>query len=1089
MSTVDRIIATHLKVTGDAQYQAAMNRSATATDRVGRAGGQASQGVGRLNQSASRASSIMRGLVGPMLGIGVALGAIGAAKWAIDTVIGFETAWAGVAKTVDGTDAELEAVRTGIIELSKRLPATTTEIAAVAEAAGQLGISTPNILNFTETMIGLGEATNLTADQAATAMARFSNIMGTPEQDIERVSSALVELGNNGASTEAEILEMAVRIAGAGNIIGLTESDVLALANALSSVGVEAEAGGSSISRVLVDINTAVETSGENLETFARVAGMSADEFARKWEANPAAALTSFIEGMGRMIDEGENVDVMLDEVGLDGIRTSLSLKNLAGAGDLLATSFSDGNRAIEENVALQDEINRRYATAASRLKVMGNNISAFVIQTGSRALPAFVDTIERGTGFLRDMGTHVGALDAQWGPAWGNMTRLAGELWDMVEPIIQGLAMIGGAAIIGAFEVLGEVVGATTGFLADHREIVAIIAALYAGSFVRAQLQVLAGFVAMKNNALLPWLAQLSPALTGVANSMRAVWAANATASVAGAGFAAVRAGVTGLVGLINPVAVALAGAALAGYGIATMFNEGKDNARAFIDQVNNDFQNVPGLEGMAGRVNALTEEYNALIDKASEQGAWEQAAGNVVDVLVPFHNVEDSAADLRGELGELGAEIERQREIYDSWKYELEAIQGVANSMGFDATQEQIEAMAEAMELDPTAPETWANIELRTREYIETTQGGTPAVAGLTGAVGAFTDVTADATDRVSALKDGLDSLFGITKGLHDATTDWVGAIEGLRQQATEMPVDLSAASEAGRQWRDDMSSATDSAFAMAESMYENGASIEQVADFMGRHRQALIDVASQSNMTDQEVQDYIATLGLTPENIETLMVLFADQANRDAEEVQGRLDDVEGQHNGSINLDASAAMYALDVLQQKIAVIQAGSQIRVTPSGDTYTFNPNASGLADGAVRFGRGGFHENHVAQIARAGEWRVWAEDETGGEGYIPLAASKRPRSTAILGTIASMFGYSLVPNASGSLYTRMPMAGRSNVSRSVVLNVDPGAVQVSLALGGGDYSSGQVRQMVESKVDNAIDGLATTILTALKEGD
>lgn len=63
-----------------------------------------------------------------------------------------------------------------------------------------------------------------------------------------------------------------------------------------------------------------------------------------------------------------------------------------------------------------------------------------------------------------------------------------------------------------------------------------------------------------------------------------------------------------------------------------------------------------------------------------------------------------------------------------------------------------------------------------------------------------------------------------------------------------------------------------------------------------------------------------------------------------------------------------------------------------------------------LADGGVltRFANGG--EHHVAQIARAGEMRLWAEPETGGEAYIPLAASKRSRSQQILLNVARRFG-------------------------------------------------------------------------------
>lgn len=70
------------------------------------------------------------------------------------------------------------------------------------------------------------------------------------------------------------------------------------------------------------------------------------------------------------------------------------------------------------------------------------------------------------------------------------------------------------------------------------------------------------------------------------------------------------------------------------------------------------------------------------------------------------------------------------------------------------------------------------------------------------------------------------------------------------------------------------------------------------------------------------------------------------------------------------------------------------------------------------------YANGGGRENHTAQIAPAGAWRVWAEDETGGEAYIPLARRKRSRSTAILDEVADRFGYTLVDSATGEAYAR-----------------------------------------------------------------
>lgn len=57
----------------------------------------------------------------------------------------------------------------------------------------------------------------------------------------------------------------------------------------------------------------------------------------------------------------------------------------------------------------------------------------------------------------------------------------------------------------------------------------------------------------------------------------------------------------------------------------------------------------------------------------------------------------------------------------------------------------------------------------------------------------------------------------------------------------------------------------------------------------------------------------------------------------------------------------------------------------------------------GLADGGTvdYYANGDVRNGHTAQIAPAGAWRVWAEPETGGEAYIPLAPQKRTRSLDI----------------------------------------------------------------------------------------
>ena len=335
-------------------------------------------------------------------GIGEALSQIaGAFKDATDAAVEYESAITGVYKTVNGTDEQLAAISDEIMEMATEMPATTTEIAAVAEAAGQLGIATGDITSFTQTMINMGEATNLTADEAATALAKFANIAGTSASDYNRLGSVIVDLGNNFATTEADITRMATRLASAGTLAGLSEPQILALAAAMSSVGIEAEAGGTAMTQTLSGIEQAVANGGEKLEKYAEISGMTAEEFADAWENDAISALTSFIAGLGRLNEQGESAVLTLTDLGLTGVNQSNMLQSLGLAADMMGNAVSTANTAWQENIALTNEANKRYATTESQQAMMANAANNLAVTYGELYTPALREAYGVGTDLL----------------------------------------------------------------------------------------------------------------------------------------------------------------------------------------------------------------------------------------------------------------------------------------------------------------------------------------------------------------------------------------------------------------------------------------------------------------------------------------------------------------------------------------------------------------------------------------------------------------------------------------------------------------------------------------------------------------
>lgn len=414
----------------------------------------------------------------------------------------FESAITGVAKTTDLTDEELAAMSDSIKALSTEIPATTEEIAAVAEAAGQLGIQKDALLDFTEIMTMLGTATNMTADEAATALARFANITGMATDNYGRLGSVIVDLGNNFATTESEIVAMGTRLASAGKLAGLTEPEIMALAAAMSSVGIEAEAGGTAMTQTLNAIEKAVAKGGDDLAEFARIAGMSSEEFSSAWKDDAMSALTSFIGGLGKLDEQGESTVLVLEDLGLTGIRQSNMLKSLGLAADQMTGAVNTANTAWQQNTALTNEANKRYATAQSRLTMMQNAYNNLKVAIGDAYTPALSEAYGVGTKVLNEITKFVQANPG-------------------VVAAITGLATALGAAAVAAaaFALKAKLAAAAAAFLTTVTPGVNVIMGIAAAVGV-----VTAGIVALASSAAndaVPSVKELTEAARGMREAM----------------------------------------------------------------------------------------------------------------------------------------------------------------------------------------------------------------------------------------------------------------------------------------------------------------------------------------------------------------------------------------------------------------------------------------------------------------------------------------------------------------------------------------------------------------------------------------
>ena len=438
----------------------------------------------------------------------------------IDKSIEFESAMTGVFKTVDMTLEEEAQLSQDIRKMAEEIPVTTTEIAGVAELAGQLGISNDALLDFVETMVKLGTATNMSADEAAESLAKFANIAGTEEGDYGRLGSVLVGLGNNFATTEADIMNMTTRLASTGSVLGLTEAEMFAIATALSSVGIEAEAGGSAISKLMKDIETSVvgydalveaqertglslekliSTSkglenddlknvalaagygtselrniieaGELLENLSEVSGKTSEEFIKAWGENSVSALEDFLRGLKNIDENGGSAVQTLEELGYTEVRLSNAILALSQSDGLLSETLRIANEAWNQNIALTDEAAKRFETTESKVQILKNSFDNLLIAVGDDYMTTLEPVLEGLTELTQNLSS-----DAADSPALAStLSGIGGALGGLagLTTVATGIKLIGGAlsvfgsgggtAAVGVAALTGLAAGVTT--------------------------------------------------------------------------------------------------------------------------------------------------------------------------------------------------------------------------------------------------------------------------------------------------------------------------------------------------------------------------------------------------------------------------------------------------------------------------------------------------------------------------------------------------------------------------------------------------------------------------------------------------
>ncbi|RLG34238.1 phage tail tape measure protein, partial [Methanosarcinales archaeon] len=243
-----------------------------------------------------------------------------AIKGLIDAFGDFDMAMKGVQKTTGMSEEEIDALGEDFKEMSTQIPLSAKELADIGAIAGQLGIQgSDNITTFTESVARVSIALDMTAEEAATSMAKVSNAFGLPVTQADNLASSINTLENTTAAKGRDIIASMTRMAASGAQLGLTADAAAALAATLIAMGMPAE-------RVGTRLNTAFTQMAKNVGDMAAQMGMSEEEL-RAWiDRDVMGALNAYIEMLRETPSEIDRITMANEVFGAVGGKAIASL-------------------------------------------------------------------------------------------------------------------------------------------------------------------------------------------------------------------------------------------------------------------------------------------------------------------------------------------------------------------------------------------------------------------------------------------------------------------------------------------------------------------------------------------------------------------------------------------------------------------------------------------------------------------------------------------------------------------------------------------------------------------------------------------
>lgn len=303
----------------------------------------------------------------------------------------------------------------GVIELDKELQKIDTrssreELLDMARIGGKLGIEgQENLAGFVRVAdklkVALSEDLGGNVEETIRQVGKLVGVFDVDkelgiERGLEAVGSTINELGASSTANEAYIVDFTNRVAGVAAGADIAIPKVMGIASTMDILAQTAEVSGTTYGQVMTGMQ-------KRTEEYARIAGMSLQEFRELLDQDQNEAFIRVMEGLGKM--DSENRVKALSTLKLEGQRATQVLGALADKTDLLREQQALANEAFEEATSLQNEFNVKNESAAAIMEKRRKVMDQAMTDMGEKLFPLWSDAIGLSGHLLQALSSILG--------------------------------------------------------------------------------------------------------------------------------------------------------------------------------------------------------------------------------------------------------------------------------------------------------------------------------------------------------------------------------------------------------------------------------------------------------------------------------------------------------------------------------------------------------------------------------------------------------------------------------------------------------------------------------------------------------